>query len=208
MDAPCSGLGTRPKLNSGDSGGFQCADDLDLLVRRARAGDLRAQGELVFRYRPRLAGFLRQRVRPAHEVEDLLQVVWTKMTGRIRDLRDPRLFESWLFTLARNTSLDHARRYRVRPADGTGEPLPTELPTENHPERSAEIREGLEVALRRFGARERRLMEQLIEGESYEAIAEREGLGLNALKVRIHRLRHALRASMIEADIPARPASR
>ncbi|MFM8335909.1 MAG: hypothetical protein ACKODK_10115, partial [Opitutaceae bacterium] len=63
-----------------------------------------------------------------------------------------------------------------------------------------EIAEALEVALRQFGPRERRVVRQLIDGESYGAIAAREGISLNALKVRIHRLRLVLRVSVRAAQ--------
>lgn len=66
----------------------------------------------------------------------------------------------------------------------------------------------MDVALRRFGTTEGRLIAQWITGESYEAIAEREGLGINVIKVRIHRLRRALRITVHEADEPIRPMIR
>ena len=48
----------------------------------------------------------------------------------------------------------------------------------------------------RSGSRERRVLRQLIDGESYGAIAAREGISLNALKVRVHRLRVVLRVTV------------
>ncbi|MEY4689225.1 MAG: hypothetical protein RIR76_3248 [Verrucomicrobiota bacterium] len=205
MSTPSRGLGPGDAPESVDPRAPKTDFDVDVLVLRARAGDLRAQGELVGLYRPRLRGFLRLRVRPAHEIDDVLQVIWTKMAVRIRDLRDHQLFETWLFTLARNACFDRLRRIRVRPGDASGEPLPPDLHSEENPRRTTEIREGLDVALRRFGIRDKRLVEQLIEGESYEAMAAREGLGLSALKVRIHRLRRSLRAAALEADSPGSP---
>lgn len=205
MYTPSRGLGPGDAPESVDPTVRESEIKVDALVLRARAGDLRAQGELVVLYQPRLRGFLRLRVRPTHEIDDVLQVIWTKMAIRVRDLRDPQLFETWLFTLARNACFDRLRRIRVRPGDASGEPLPPDLHSEENPRRTREILEGLDVALRRFGIREKRLVEQLIEGESYEAMAAREGLGLSALKVRIHRLRHALRAAALEADSPGSP---
>jgi RNA polymerase sigma-70 factor (ECF subfamily) len=181
------------------------------LVRRARTGDSLAQTELIRRYRARLSGFLRPRVNLTHEVEDLLQAVWIKMVRRIRSLREPERFETWVFTLARNAALDHMRRARCRPVGTADESVLFGLPDEHRPERYREIAEALEVALRPFGPRERRMVRQLIDGESYGAIAAREGISLNALKVRIHRLRLVLRVSVraahegtvTEEDTPA-----
>jgi RNA polymerase sigma-70 factor (ECF subfamily) len=170
------------------------------LVRRARTGDSLAQTELIRRYRARLSGFLRPRVNLTHEVEDLLQAVWIKMVRRIRSLREPERFETWVFTLARNAALDHMRRARCRPVGTADESVLFGLPDEHRPERYREIAEALEVALRQFGPRERRVVRQLIDGESYGAIAAREGISLNALKVRIHRLRLVLRVSVRAAQ--------
>ena len=170
------------------------------LVRRARTGDSGAQAELIRRYRARLSGFLRPRVNLTHEVEDLLQAAWIKMVRRIRSLREPERFETWIFTLARNSALDHLRRARCRPVGTADESVLVGLPDERCPERYREIAEALEVALRQFGPRERRVIRQLIDGESYGAIAAREGISLNALKVRIHRLRLVLRVSVRAAQ--------
>ncbi|MEY4687743.1 MAG: hypothetical protein RIR76_1766 [Verrucomicrobiota bacterium] len=179
--------------------------ELLCLVARARNGDPLAQAELIRRYRVRLAGFLRPRVALAHDVEDLLQTVWIKMFRRIRSLRDPERFETWLFTLARNSALDHRRRARCRPVACEDESVLFALPDERQPLRRSEILEELEVALRQFGPRERRVLQQLIAGESYGAIAAREGISLNALKVRVHRLRVVLRVSVRAAREGAAP---
>ena len=178
--------------------------ELLCLVARARNGDPLAQAELIRRYRVRLAGFLRPRVALAHDVEDLLQTVWIKMFRRIRSLRDPERFETWLFTLARNSALDHRRRLRCRPASLVEEGFWAGLTDSSAEDRVHEIREALEIALRRCSDRDRRLIEQVIEGTTYQVMAEEAGFSLNALKVRLHRLRlHLRREVRALCDSPA-----
>jgi|LauGreDrversion4_2_1035121.scaffolds.fasta_scaffold378236_2 RNA polymerase sigma-70 factor (ECF subfamily) len=203
------GLGNSPSAASAVSPAPEPDHELLALVRRARLGEAAAQAELIRRYRVRVAGFLRPRVPHSHEVEDLLQAVWIKMVRRIRGLREPERFETWLFTLARNSALDHLRRARCRPVGTADEATLVSLPDDRQPARHREILEALEVALRQFGPRERRVVRQLIDGESYGAIAAREGVSLNALKVRIHRLRLVLRVSVRAAHegVPAVPGS-
>ena len=157
-------------------------NELAGLVIRARAGDRRAQSELVQRYRRRLRGFLRGLVGDPWSAEDVLQLVWVKMVTQLHLLREVPRFETWLFTLARNCALDHRRRVRCRPASSFEDGFWAGLP-----DRAAD------VALRRCGGRDRRMIEQVIEGTSYQAMAEEAGLTLNALKVRLHRLRVHLR---------------
>ena len=167
--------------------------ELAALVIRARAGDQRAQSELVQRYRRRLRGFLRGLVGDPWSAEDVLQLVWVKMVTQLHLLREVPRFETWLFTLARNCALDHRRRVRCRPASSFEDGFWAGLPDPAADDRVQEIREALEVALRRCGGRDRRLIEQVIEGTTYQVMAEEAGLTLNALKVRLHRLRVHLR---------------
>src|SRR3954468_5381312 len=84
------------------------------LVQRANRGDGAAQAELVNRYTRRIAGFIRGIIRQPDAVEDVTQMVFIKMFRRLGRLRDPAVFESWLFTLARNTGLDFIRRRSCR----------------------------------------------------------------------------------------------
>jgi RNA polymerase sigma-70 factor (ECF subfamily) len=148
---------------------------------------------LVQRYRRRLRGFLRGLVGDPWSAEDVLQLVWVKMVTQLHLLREVPRFETWLFTLARNCALDHRRRVRCRPASSFEDGFWAGLPDPAADDRVQEIREALEVALRRCGGRDRRLIEQVIEGTTYQVMAEEAGLTLNALKVRLHRLRVHLR---------------
>src|SRR6185436_12574829 len=86
------------------------------LVQRAAGTDSAAQAELVRRYTRRIGGFVRAIIRQPDAVEDVTQMVFIKMFRRLARLRDPAVFESWLFTMARNTALDFIRRRQCRPA--------------------------------------------------------------------------------------------
>ena len=91
------------------------AAELLALVQRAQAGDLAAQSDLVRSYDRRISGFVRSFIRQRDGIEDVVQMVFIKMVQRLTRLREPAVFESWLFTLARNTALDFLRRCRCRP---------------------------------------------------------------------------------------------
>ena len=167
------------------------------LVNHARAGDMRAQSDLVRRYQVRLAGFVRPILGRGEAVEDAVQIVLIKMVRRLHALRDPAVFESWLFTLARNTALDHLRRARCRPVCPSDEINMTELMDwrNQENERLREMTEAFEVMVRDWGARNRRILSLVAAGSSYREIAERERLSVGAIKLRVHRLRMRLRAS-------------
>ena len=72
------------------------------LVRRGRAGDREALGELLGRYEKGLYGFVSRFVRGAAEPADVYQEVVLRAIENI-DRFNPRLsFRTWLFTLAAN----------------------------------------------------------------------------------------------------------
>lgn len=173
-------------------------DDRELfdLVERARADDLEAQSELVRRYRSRLTGYVRPILPPGDGVEDVVQNVFVKMVRRLGALRDPRGFECWLFTLARNTALDSLRRAGCRPVTVAAESDWLAVADLTVADRSREIPEALEVVTQDWDERSRRLLTHLLEGTGYEIIARSEGLTVGAIKLRLHRLRRSLRGRL------------
>jgi RNA polymerase sigma-70 factor (ECF subfamily) len=169
------------------------------LVRRAQIGDLDAQSTLVRSYTRRIGGVVRRIVPHRTAWEDLVQVIFIRMIRRLSALRDPQVFESWLFSLARNTALDHLRRRRCQPdtveadfelftSPGTGGALAVD-----------EILTALERALDRVPPRDRRLMRRIVQGDSYATAASLEGMSVGAAKIRVHRVRHFLRDSVSAA---------
>lgn len=183
-------------------------DDRELvaLVVRARAADLEAQAELVRRYRARLAGYVRAMSPSSDGVEDIVQIAFLKMVRRLGALRDPRGFETWLFTLARNTALDSRRRARCRPITVEPEADGPELADVTLTDRSRDILEAIEVVTRDWDGHSRRMLGHLMEGTGYGTIARQEGLTVGAIKLRLHRLRQRLRRNLPIAlgDVPGR----
>lgn len=166
------------------------------IVSRAQAGDLAAQAELVSRYRRRVTGLVRGIVPVRCIVEDLVQTTMIKMVRRLPQLRNPAVFESWMMSLARNGALDYLRRRKCQPVTVFDEVALLTVP-QSVPERSEEeILEALDRALAQLNPRDRRLVRQVVRGESYRAIAAREGVSVAMVKIRLHRVRPFLRASV------------
>lgn len=162
-------------------------------VRRAEAGEHAAQVDLLHRYTRRVAGFVRSIIRQPDAVEDVTQMVFIKMFRRLNRLRDPAVFESWLFTLARNTSLDFIRRRSCRPSTVTLDDEMNQIADPSDSNATSEILSALERALTRLAPIDRTLVSQFVAGESYGAIAAQAGLSLATVKVRLHRVRPFLR---------------
>lgn len=165
---------------------------LDLL-RHVVAGEPAAQTELMQRYNRRVSGFVRAIIRQPDAIEDVTQMVFIKMFRRLGRLRDPAVFESWLFTLARNTSLDFIRRRNCRPSTVSIDDQVNQIPDPAQSSGTAEILAALDRALTRLAPIDRTLVKQFVAGESYGDIAARAGLSLATVKVRLHRVRPFLR---------------
>ena len=84
-----------------------------VLVHRALAGDQRAFEELVSRYRHSLFVLIYHYVGDCHEAQDILQQVWLQLYLSLGTLRLDVHIRPWIFTVARNCSLDVLRRKRL-----------------------------------------------------------------------------------------------
>jgi len=178
------------------------------LVRQADAGDPAAQAELVRRYTRRVAGFVRSIIRQPDAVEDVTQMVFIKMFRRLGRLREPSVFESWLFTLARNTSLDFIRRRNCRPSTVAIDDEVNQVADPSTPSATTEILAALDRALDRLNPIDRTLVTQFVAGESYSDIAARVGLSLATVKVRLHRVRPFLRTCVGEMTDTRQPGGK
>lgn len=186
----------------------QAKAELIALVRRAEANDSSAQSELVRRYTRRVAGFVRAIIRQPDAIEDVTQMVLIKMFRRLDRLRDPAVFESWLFTLARNTSLDFIRRRNCRPATVSIDDEVNQIADPSTSSGTSEILSALDRALTRLNPIDRSLVSQFVAGDSYGEIAARVGLSLATVKVRLHRVRPFLRTCVGEMTDTRQPGGR
>ena len=177
----------------------QTQSELTDLVVRAQRNEMAAQSQLVRRYTVRISAFVRPILFQPSSVEDVVQMVFIKMVRRLTLLRDPEVFESWLFRLARNTAVDFLRRRRCRPTMVSDDVEFERAPDTSSERPVAEIMEALSIALERLSPKDRNLVTMIVEGNSYQTVAAREGLTVGAVKVRLNRVRPFLRVSVGEA---------
>ena len=94
-----------------------CADEV--LVARARAGDVQAAGELAERYRDAILRFCYAYLGNLHDAEDVAQDVFIAVSAG--DLLPEGVFRPWLYRVARNRCLNVLRDRRGgRIAPGVG----------------------------------------------------------------------------------------
>jgi RNA polymerase sigma-70 factor (ECF subfamily) len=82
----------------------------EVLLLAYRAGDVRAFERLVARHEKPVWNFIRRFVGDATTAEDLLQEVFLRVVKSADEWRGSAKFSTWLYTIARNLTVDHARR--------------------------------------------------------------------------------------------------
>ena len=88
----------------------QQADDAAALVRRARAGDREAYGDLVESLWTRLVTLARGVLGTDADAEDVVQEALVHAWTRLWTLRRPETFEAWLRRIVTRRSITRARR--------------------------------------------------------------------------------------------------
>jgi RNA polymerase sigma-70 factor (ECF subfamily) len=175
----------------------------EALVRRAAAGDRAAFARLATRHEAALYRFAVRACGGEREAEDALQDGLLAAWRGARTFRADAAARTWLFQIVLNAC---RRRHRRRAGD-PGEPAPLEAAAavaadESGPEQRAGARElgrALDAALAALdgGAREVLLLRD-VEGLSGEETAAALGIGLAAMKSRLHRARLDLKARVEE----------
>ena len=84
-----------------------------VLVQQALAGNQEAFEALVSRYNKALFVLIYHYVGEYHEAHDVMQQVWLQLYLSLATLRPHLHIKPWLFTVARNRSLDLLRRKRL-----------------------------------------------------------------------------------------------
>ncbi|MFA5263000.1 MAG: sigma-70 family RNA polymerase sigma factor [Opitutaceae bacterium] len=165
---------------------------LSSLVQRAQKGELAAQNDLIIAYQSRVAGFVYAMLGRSAPVDDLCQDIFTKLVRGIPKLKDPALFEAWLFRMARNQCIDHARRERWRRMFTVFDPTTDDPAIEVDISQRDRV-DALLLLLQRLSGRDRSLLLMAQEGLSLAEMARATGTTTTTIKTRLHRARERLR---------------
>ena len=180
-----------------------------VLVAGARA-DPSAFGELYDFYVPRIYGFIARRVEDRSVAEDLTATTFERALGAVRrEDFDNASFGGFLYRVAANAVIDHARRNRRTIPQGI---RAGDLDDGEHDRRAAESigdeaatrafsaaidRDVLRRALQRIPDAQRRVIVlKYFDGLDVEELCAALGCSRQALAVRLHRALRALRATL------------
>jgi RNA polymerase sigma-70 factor (ECF subfamily) len=188
------------------------------LLDRARAGDRDALEKLLTAHQQQIYRFGLKMCRDPEDAEDVLQDTLLAMARSVRDFRGASSISTWLYAITRNFCLRKRRKRKLEPS--TTHSLESEAGAEatqmaDSGKRPDEALAGREVETALAGAidalapkyREVLLLRD-VEGLSAAETAEVLGIGVPAVKSRLHRARLAVRAQVAPVlGVPTGPAA-
>ena len=176
------------------------------LLAAAKAGDRSAVEELLAREQPRLYRFGLKMCGDPEDAGDVLQETLLAMARNVGGFRGDATLSTWMYTIARSFCVKKRRRRKGAPA--AHEPLSGEERDARSTPEEAALRNQQVAALDRAvdalpPAHREVLLLRDVEGLSAAEVASVLGIGVAAVKSRLHRARAAVRAAVTSAEIPA-----
>ena len=177
-------------------------DDLSrLLLRVGRDQDDSAFETLFRHYGPRIRAFMRKRCGDATQAEELMQETFANVWRRAGSFDPARgTVSAWIYTVARNTSVDVFRR-RNRPEFDPQDPalVPEAAEQADTVMEMRQSAERLRLAMRDLPGEQSEVLKlSFFEELSHSVIAERLGIPLGTVKSRIRMAFSRLRDSLGE----------
>lgn len=174
------------------------------LVVKAQAGDRDAFGELFERYRPAIVALAMQRVRNAHEAEELAQDVFIQAMQKVDQLRVPEAFGGWLRQIVHRMAINRVTRGRLSVACDP-ETLEATCADDASPQTAAEAQErddAVRVGLTRLGDMDQQTLRAFyLQGQSLIEMSDRFDAPVGTIKRRLHTARKRL-AETMRSDFP------
>ncbi len=81
----------------------------ELVLLRIHQGDTQALGRLTHLWERRLLYYIRRIVATEEDAWDVLQEVWVRVWKKISTVRDVSALRTWLYRVAHNAAIAHAR---------------------------------------------------------------------------------------------------
>jgi RNA polymerase sigma-70 factor, ECF subfamily len=82
------------------------------IIAACKGGDWRDFGRIYDQYLPKIYQFVFYRIRHKQTAEDLSATVFLKVVQNIQSYKSDRPFVAWIYTIARNTVIDHTRTHK------------------------------------------------------------------------------------------------
>lgn len=184
------------------------AHDDPKCIARALAGDERAYGELLVRYRSRVLGLALRMVQNADDAADIAQEAFVRAFQSLSTFDVTKSFGAWIAKITANLCIDHFRRRRLSlvsldaPIEAErgdrAREYPDAGPIADEIVGRGESEKRLDALIASLPPRYRvvvilRYREDL----AYEEIADVLGIPLGTVKARLHRAHHLLKRRLL-----------
>ena len=176
------------------------------LVRRARAGDSAAFEQLIDCYKHRIYNYVLRMVGDPDTAEDIAQETFIRAYSSLASFRGASSVQTWLYRIASNLAIDTMRRRKYRyNSFSLDEPLTTsdtevsrdiedEGPGPERQLQTRQLQQKVTDAIARLSPKLRTVtILYELQGMSYEEIAEIVGAPLGTIKSRLFNAREQLR---------------
>lgn len=163
-------------------------------------GDIEAFQTLYQRHKGRILGYLNSRMESQDEAEDVFQEVFTKLHRYRFKYKEDIPFIAWLFTIVKNTLIDHVRKCATRNKYLQSNPVQVDNAL-NEREASLSIAEAI-AELSSLSTKQRQAIElRFNEDLSFEDIATRMNTSQTNVRKIVSRAIQKLRGLMLGKDI-------
>ena len=175
------------------------------LIKAYLHGDADAFTVLYERYKRQVYSFLLKMLADkSSSVDDLFQHVWIKTMKNLHRYRDQERFLAWLFSIARNTALDHFRKqkknYIFSELDREDTPE-VENTSAEEPWRNmdrSELLSAVEAALLLLSPEQREVFVMRQDGLSFKEIAKLHDCSINTALARMQYAMKNLQKELIQ----------
>lgn len=170
------------------------AEDLELLLVKARNGDETALEELCEAYYRDILKFMYYRVSES-AAEDLTNEVFLRVMRSIAQQKGR--FEPWLYRIARNLIIDRARHLKASPEDEMDDRVSETIGNGSNVSSTTAARMDVHEGLKKLSAEHRELLTlKFIQGLSNREIGAITGQKLGAIRVMQFRALSALKEAL------------
>ena len=174
-------------------------DNEELIVAQAIEGDEKAFTSLYAAYKNPVYNFIYRMSGNEHDAADIVQEVFFKVYKKIKTLKNPRFFSTWLFSIAKNEAVSQARRkknktyYSLEDDENNGVMRQLENPEALHPDKMAqhgELEKHFQHILSQIPENYRTaFILGVLEEKPYEQVAQIMGCTVGNVKSRVFRAR-------------------
>lgn len=198
-----------------DGGGVnQVSKSLDeLLVERAKRGDVEAFERLISQYEKKVYNVAYRLTGNHEDAGDVAQEAFLRVYNSLPEFRGDSSFATWLFRIVNNACLDELRkrkRQRVTSLDESvevddGEVVRQFADPSDGPEQAldrVELQRSVQESIMALDEEYRVVMVMRhMQGYSYNEIADTLGINIGTVKSRLNRAKHALKEMLVKLEL-------